>query len=87
MLPSPRTEDDGGELPDVARSELIQAMEGWVDGADGFFDLEPERSKIGGFGKGIYRQRADLGQHGLPLLRREVCRQRVNIADGRGVAL
>ncbi len=58
-----------------------------MDGADGFFDLEPERSKIGGLGEGIYRQRADLGQHGLSLLRREVCRQRVNIADGRGVAL
>ncbi len=62
-------------------------MEQWVDGTDGFFDLEPERSKVGGLGEGIYRQRADLSQHGLSLLRGEVCRQQINIADGRGVAL
>ncbi len=62
-------------------------MERWVDGTDGFLDLEPERSKVGGLREGIDRQRAYLSQNGLSLLRGEVCRQQINIADGRGVAL
>ena len=55
VLPSSGTMDDGGKLSDVACSQLIQAVERWVDGANGFFDLEPERSKVGWFRECVYR--------------------------------
>ena len=55
VLPSSGTKDDGGELSDVARPQLIQAVERWVDGANGFFDLEPERSKVGWLREGFNR--------------------------------
>ena len=40
----------------------MQAVNGWVDGFDGLFDLQPERSQVGWFGELGGSERGDLGE-------------------------